>query len=367
MDVIRYLKKSLENERVECPQTSGMHFIPRKALDSLITKEVIKSAIRAGDASLEDFQIDRYAETAFHEAKRLFAILTYTKNPQEICRFLEEGITDSQLPFQRSKSEEHALQWVLELRSYNDQKKTPIKSFEHWSRKAREKFCSAQWLMTSPVFKCGRRYHFDDNVVLPFMFARFEEKRRIQGGGYSDILIRKPYPSHHNFWDSSDECENLNNERLVAIKRLFTTDETEVANEIEILERLGDKHAHLIKLYAAYKQHEKWHLILPYADTDLDGYWEKMPTPIFRAKIKWSLKQMYGLAQALSKVHTYQPSHPLEFEGKVRVQDDATLSVQRGEEIYGRHGDLKPANILWFSSDADAQDEDGILKIADFG
>jgi serine/threonine protein kinase len=43
------------------------------------------------------------------------------------------------------------------------------------------------------------------------------------------------------------------------------------------------------------------------------------------------------------------------------------LSVEKGEEWYGRHGDIKPENILWFKDDPDVLDDKGILKIADFG
>jgi serine/threonine protein kinase len=45
------------------------------------------------------------------------------------------------------------------------------------------------------------------------------------------------------------------------------------------------------------------------------------------------------------------------------------LSVSEGEEKFGRHGDIKPENILWFEqvSGSSIQDEGGVLKIADFG
>ena len=128
------------------------------------------------------------------------------------------------------------------------------------------------------------------------------------------------------------------------------------------------QHPHLIQLFATYEHQGKWHLILPYADADLRTYWEERAIPKFdQETVLWSVRQMWGIADGLFRVHVFKPTHPLQLDGGVRVQDDARLSVQPGEELFGRHGDFKPENILWFSSDLTTKDEQGILKIADFG
>ena len=138
-------------------------------------------------------------------------------------------------------------------------------------------------------------------------------------------------------------------------------------NEKDILKKLGH-HRHLTELYASYKYEGKWHLILPYADADLRNYWEMEKDPKFdTGTVLWSLQQMLGIAEGLYRVHVFKPTWSLGIEGKVLMQTDATLQVQDGEELYGRHGDFKPQNILWFSSDPDVKDQRGILKITDFG
>jgi serine/threonine protein kinase len=43
------------------------------------------------------------------------------------------------------------------------------------------------------------------------------------------------------------------------------------------------------------------------------------------------------------------------------------LTVAKKEEFYGRHGDIKPENVLWFKKCPEIDDEKGILQIADFG
>jgi serine/threonine protein kinase len=45
----------------------------------------------------------------------------------------------------------------------------------------------------------------------------------------------------------------------------------------------------------------------------------------------------------------------------------SSIKLKQGEEKFGRHGDIKPENILWFSSCPASDDPKGILKIADFG
>jgi serine/threonine protein kinase len=160
---------------------------------------------------------------------------------------------------------------------------------------------------------------------------------------------------------------------LIAIKKLYSSEEKEFQKEVTILKALGskqEKHPHLIKLLATYRQERKYHLMFPYADANLRTYWDDRPSPIFdEATVLWTLKQMAGIASALSSIHNYSVTYPLSVDGpgNVRVQKDAKLSVEKSEELYGRHGDIKPENILWFRQTPDIDDEKGILQIADFG
>lgn len=110
--------------------------------------------------------------------------------------------------------------------------------------------------------------------------------------------------------------------------------------------------------------------MFPYADANLRKYWADRPSPNFdQTTVLWSLKQMAGIANALSQIHNFSVTYPLSVDspGNFRVQEDAKLSVKKSEELYGRHGDIKPENILWFQRTSDTNDENGILQIADFG
>jgi len=154
---------------------------------------------------------------------------------------------------------------------------------------------------------------------------------------------------------------------LIAVKQLFSEDEEEFLKEVTILKALGPKkHPHLITLLATYKQEQKYHLMFPYADANLRKYWEDRPMPSFdKPTVLWSLSQMCGISNALLLIHKFTVTYPLQVPGAghVRMPTDVKLSVSKGEEMFGRHGDIKPENILWFKGNGDG----GALQIADFG
>jgi len=109
--------------------------------------------------------------------------------------------------------------------------------------------------------------------------------------------------------------------------------------------------------------------MFPYANANLRKYWEDHPKPDFdNETVLWTLKQMTGIASGLFLIHTFTVPYPLSVPGagNVRLPKDVELSAQGGEEFYGRHGDIKPENILWFA-DGGIDYAKGVLQIADFG
>lgn len=82
---------------------------------------------------------------------------------------------------------------------------------------------------------------------------------------------------------------------------------------------------------------------------------------------------MAGITDGLCQVHVHKVSIKLSVPGagaaELRRKEGKTMSVKKGEEWYGRHGDIKPENMLWFSKDPNPKHKDarGNVKIADFG
>jgi serine/threonine protein kinase len=65
-------------------------------------------------------------------------------------------------------------------------------------------------------------------------------------------------------------------------------------------------------------------------------------------------EQCKDLAFALSLIHNGQ-------------QNNTTSITMESEPVYGRHGDIKPSNILWFADNIDGFDDKGSLVLSDFG
>lgn len=132
----------------------------------------------------------------------------------------------------------------------------------------------------------------------------------------------------------------------------------------------GDAHPHLISLLATYEQFQKFYLIFPWAEADLQSYLErKNPDPtIDHLSVQWLAEQCYGIASGLGQLHRHQTTYV-----NSTWSDNETHSSEKNAngrtnkiQLYGRHGDIKLQNILWFCNPKDGGDR-GVLKITDFG
>lgn len=174
---------------------------------------------------------------------------------------------------------------------------------------------------------------------------------------------------------------------MIAIKRLHSTKEETFHREVEMLKAFSNhQHPHLIKLLATYYRQGKYHLLFPYCPANLGKYWEDNRLPEFSLDtVRWALLQCKGIASGLSAIHEYKTSLTIA-QGNTDKSSAPSGKVQPGllgdnlvqglapagkERLYGRHGDIKPANILW--TDEYLNDEEGnynelgIFLIADFG
>jgi len=123
--------------------------------------------------------------------------------------------------------------------------------------------------------------------------------------------------------------------------------------ELSFLRRINNiDHTHLNKLMVSFEIDQvvgggpSFFLIFPWAEMDLAQYWETRET----CDIDWMVRQCAGLSSALACIHEDEDSH---------------VNVDPEDRLYGRHGDLKPKNILWFPRHP--SDPNGILVLSDFG
>jgi serine/threonine protein kinase len=122
------------------------------------------------------------------------------------------------------------------------------------------------------------------------------------------------------------------------------------------------EHPHIIELLAGFEHRKEYFMLFPFAEANLRKYWEAYAPshPSNRSGYLWSLRQIKGLTAALFLIHNFD----FDFDEKTKTLVRNTgnrLNLTVKDAEFGRHGDIKPENILWFSG---AQ---SVLKLADLG
>ena len=148
-----------------------------------------------------------------------------------------------------------------------------------------------------------------------------------------------------------------------------TSDLVHFEAEVKALQTLGH-HPNLVSLLATFQYKNSLFLLFPWADGGnlLDFYKVGLSQPIlFKGILVWFFDQCLGLAEALRIIHNTEIPLP--------VPKDDLSSVARSSKpseanmIFGRHGDIKPQNVLWFPSASSELDDptNSVLKLSDFG
>lgn len=191
------LRTKLHEARIEYPAESLRFFVPDSEKASIITEDVVASEIRAARPHLRCSEAREQAKAVCNRARNLFALLAYLRKGDEICAFLDEDISDEDLPFERSKREDRKCDFSLDRKDGSK-----INALDHWKPSELESLGRKQWYMIAPVFK-ERMDHYvlHKNTVLPFITKEEEGGEQINqtGGGYSDVFTTCIHTSHHKY------------------------------------------------------------------------------------------------------------------------------------------------------------------------
>jgi serine/threonine protein kinase len=89
-------------------------------------------------------------------------------------------------------------------------------------------------------------------------------------------------------------------------------------------------HPHIARFYGGFQFNGATYLMAELADTDLEHFMERTPTPLFTAYFDavWLKRQFRGLAQALHAVHTKHPTSSPQTYSSTRVP---TLTITRSK------------------------------------
>lgn len=134
--------------------------------------------------------------------------------------------------------------------------------------------------------------------------------------------------------------------------------------EARTFEKLRElNHANIIPCLAAIQKSHNRYFMFPWADGNLREFWTNYRGPRNPEIIEQTVNQLYGLADALDKLHNYNTY--LSQNATLNAGSYSTLAPPKHAPFENiRHGDLKPENILRFAEhDLDL----GTLKIGDMG
>ncbi|KAI0099092.1 kinase-like domain-containing protein [Nemania sp. FL0031] len=317
---------------------------PLKLLKHLLTKESLSLEVNSLEG-LDDGEKGRLVEQVLGLGDggtetyiQVFATLKSMDHLKRLPYFIREGVSDQELPLDDD---------------YYTKSKKPFPEYL-LDKGARHAFCSQQYWMFIPFFdyQSGPQ-DLNWTHVLPYYeiapTRASMESYRVFGsyGSMSKILI---HPHCHALRDAFDALQEPDEPIFFALKRSFTNNQDDFRKEVEMLQRFkSTKHPHIVTLVAAFMNVGNF-IIFPWATHNLHMYWRDLrPKPDAGnvELVRWICHQAFMLAEAVSRIHEVPENN----------------EIPEDERSYGRHGDLKPWNILWYKS----RQGFGKLVIADIG
>ncbi|KAL8881298.1 MAG: hypothetical protein Q9198_001477 [Flavoplaca austrocitrina] len=185
---------------------------------------------------------------------------------------------------------------------------------------------------------------------------KVKERSRCGSGAFSDVYRVKLDQDHHRLSDDRTKPFALKEFKDKPQRR-----GKDFRQELDVLKALRKfPHEHIVTHLATWTQHDRYFMLFPYATCNLRNYMMSWTfDPSLPETVIWLLGQFLGLADALREIHNLSDiSAP-----------QARLTVPAKKSAW--HHDLKPANILFFSTqDISALVQtagEGTFSIADFG
>jgi hypothetical protein len=275
---------------------------------------------------------------------KIYTILVLCEQQPFIVDFIENGIHDDYLPFGQ----------------HNKYPSMDIPCFRSWKASQIDQFLDFQYQVLIPYFCFApgptalptvvKHLKYYDRVIMPWIR---EEADKLERGGYGIVSCMRMHPASHGFHTLAQVRVGKG---MFALKKITSKDIKDFENETKMLGIFSGHHDHLIMLLTSFNWNGHNYLLFPWADCDLENYWNSKAPPydaqtglMNPTRMTWVSKQLVGLTSGLHNIH-----NPKHLHSKLDMR-------------FGRHGDLKPDNILWLKPEDDRPDDDGILVIGDLG
>ncbi|KAK4160814.1 kinase-like domain-containing protein [Cladorrhinum sp. PSN259] len=357
--------------------TEFRKFFPHAKFDAIITPEIVLQLVNRLDCYWGTKSRHKIAQDIYYGKtnadgtrrgyrKLLAAMILAEDDLNKLKTYIEEGMSDDCLPVFRDRGSDN-------LKCRNDGHRHQAINRERRRRGPfLESFIEQSKQVMIPLIEWhdGARHHhyvMKAGGILPIVFQSVGNMK----GDFGEVTKVKIDPS--DGWFGRFRTA----EGFFALKRIDDTrpiDESarETEFDLEVRSLLSTKSRtdrdydnetknHLIQLLATFEVYEEdsthptYYLLFPWADGNLEQFWREFRPKHSARRLQdlgWMVEQFMRLGKALQCIHN----------------DRQHILLGRADSNrFGRHGDIKPANFLYFKRGSGPGGANPTLVLADFG
>ncbi|KAI1105656.1 protein kinase [Jackrogersella minutella] len=362
-------------------------YLPRHKLHEILNPQTVRAIV--GLSCFKDYPDKQRLtdEICYGETRRLklLAVLIGIEKLKDFPRYMKDGVDDQCLPMTLDTSQQRIF-----CRRHDEYHET-IDSYNRPDYRVR--FSQWSYSLSAPYINCKEDIHshfvLSPSDVFPMHFGHNIQNQTITTtnglpmsvvapdvnlyGGYSEVYKVKIEKSHCNF--GSLGIRNPNG--LFALKKLTSNNRDEFNLEMSSLlfsmDNSSGKSAskHLVQLLATFEvsdpesraNYSTYYLLFDWAEGNLKDFWRENGDLVRNnSHCEWISQQFHEICLALQCVHNERDRN-LKFIEKNNLQMNLHGRPVDFHSLYGRHGDIKPDNFLWFRPG----NPPGLLALSDFG
>ncbi|RSL99237.1 hypothetical protein CEP52_009866 [Fusarium oligoseptatum] len=256
---------------------------------------------------------------------RIFTLLVLTHRVSAIAKFIIENVCDEKLPLHA------ALDSSDQPTPSQEEPKEPLQVFQGWNQYQRHNFLHNQWKLIFPLLNTvgsGRCevISLQSNMIRPWRDYSIGSSTESSMGMFGTVSLVEIHPTAHCF----DRIPFLGNptRNIFAIKTLPDNllSRSKVKEELLQLGQAGaGASMNLVPMLETFWHNGQWSLILPYACYSLGHLLEHVDANLSPTHMKWGYRQLYGLMDAISTIHSRPQDNRPDFAAHGFISLDTIL------------------------------------------
>ncbi|KAI1642503.1 kinase-like protein [Daldinia loculata] len=391
-EIHRTIEVELDRSQVLSAIGRDKRYVPRDKLHDILTIERVRTIVDLpcfGEFTDKNklTMLIYYGSVDLQPRLKLLAVFIGIEKLEDFPKCIKEGMNDQCLPMTVDNTDDG------QMSLFCQHHKTHHETINEYRRPShRTQFTQWSYSLIAPYITSTKRkhshYHLHASDIFPMPFGRKlqrqemtvqDNKTQIKEtafayGGFSEVYQVKIDKSHQNFKDIGIRHP----EEVFALKKLISHDRNNFNMELSSLLFCMDKSIiknadkHIIQPLATFEVEEPavsgstYYILFDWAEGNLNDFWKKNGHLVgARDHCRWMSREFYSLCLALECVHN-ERKETLKSIDKNTLEKELLGRSHDADGLYGRHGDIKPDNFLWFSSPSSSRSL-GQLTLSDFG